>query len=350
MFETDITIELFNKCGGSCTGCMLTLEERQSVNPLMSPTLFGKVLQSINAHADHIGAGYRPVLVFGDFPSMDLDLQKDFINKLKENNVKFGFTMTLVDTKKRDHYMRSLDMILDADDTCIFDYTIDPFRMQKDDKYVDLLLETKQLAPKYHLQVLLSEAIISRFSPTELKDIIFDGMGEGPTTLGFAPTLSNLDKKNYGYNVSSASDWAYQFYNSHPLLQKHLKREIERFNSKGEYMDMVGHYFHIGSDGNLYPVSFTMFGDVILDRRNNGKGLGRIQDSSIADIVSKENIRIQKLSAMNGAFMDNSPFNCDQCSFYDSCKFSGIGIIRKHYKSYENKTGSCYGPIDFVSV
>ena len=348
MLETDISIELFNKCAGSCTGCMLSLEERQVVSPLMSPNLFDTVLKRINEHGEKIGAKYRPVLVFGDFPSMEISYLEQFMETLKSNNMKFGFTLTLVDTNKREHYLKAIDLILNTDDTVVFDYTIDPFRMLKDQKYVELIKETQTLAPKYHLQVLLSEAIISRFEPQQLKDIVFDGIGEGPTTLGFAPSLSNLDKKNYGYKVSSAADWAYQFYQSHPLLKAHLKREIERFDSDGEFSSMLEHYFHIGYDANIYPVSFTMFGDVIMDRRNNSKGLGSIEHTPISEIISTQNLKVQKLSSLNGAFMDSSPFNCQDCKFYESCKFSGVGIIRKHYKSFENKTGSCYGPIDFV--
>jgi hypothetical protein len=347
--ETEITVEVFNKCEGSCTGCMLSLIERKQELPAMSPDIFEQIISKLVSYGQKIETNYRPVFVFGDFPSMDIEFQEKFLNTIKSHNLHFGTTLTLVDKSKKEQYARSIDMILETDDNVILDFTVDPFRMEKDDDYTDILAKYIKYSPKFHLQVLLSEALLNRYSPEELSSLLSERFGEVPVTLGFTPTLTNLDKKNYRFDVGSAAEYTKRFFATNYTLQKHLKSELSRFHSEGEYQDFLSHGFHIGSDSTLYPVTYTIFGDVILDRRNGGSGFGKISQNNIENILSEENTKMQMLSKQNSIYMNHGEFDCDSCDFYDSCKFHGVGLIRKKFKGYENKTGSCYGPVTMVA-
>lgn len=345
--ETEITIEVFNQCSGSCTGCLLSLDERKVTAPAMAPKVFDSVIEKLVQYGDKIGTEYRPVFVFGDFPSMDKHFKDQFLNTIRNYNLKFGTTLTLVQTHMRDEYYRTIEQIVEIDDTAILDFTIDPFRMLNDGEYVKTLQHAVKMSPKFHMQVLLSEAVLERVSPEELSDILSDNFGEVPTTLGFTPTLSNLDKKNYKFDVLSASDYTKRFFSTNKTLRSHLDRELERFDSFGDYKDFVKYGFHVGSDSSLYPVSYTIFGDVILDRRNKGNPIGKILHSSIDDILADQ--KIELMSKQNDVYMSLGNFNCETCSYYKSCRFNGVGLIRKIFKDFENKTGSCYGPISMVS-
>lgn len=347
--ETEITIEIYNKCEGSCTGCMLSLIDRKETLPAMSPKLFTSVMKNLVSYGETIGTQYRPVFVFGDFPSMELSYQEKFLTTIKDYNLKFGTTLTLVDKSKIEQYKKSVDMILETDNSAILDYTVDPFRMENDDEYTRLLSDYIKSSPRFHLQILLSEAVLNRFSPERLSALLSDSFGEVPVTLGFTPTLTNLDKKNYKFNVYSAAEYTKRFFNTNKTLKKHLNSELNRFDSIGDYEDFLSHGFHIGSDSTLYPVTYTIFGDVILDKRNGGSGFGKISQDDIQNILSSDNNRMSILSKQNNVFMNYGDFGCETCDFFESCKFHGVGLIRKKFKAFENKTGSCYGPISMVA-
>jgi hypothetical protein len=199
------------------------------------------------------------------------------------------------------------------------------------------------------MQVLLSEAVLQKMSPEELSEILIDTFGEDiKVNLGFTPSLSNIEKKNYGYEVTSASDYYKRFLNTNTVLQAHRKREVERYRSKGEFKDFVSHGFHISASGDVYAVVHTIYGDIILNKKNKGQSLGRLNQISLEEIFLQENKQIEKLNTMNNAFMVSKNYQCEDCDYFGACSFSGVGLIRKTYKDYESKTGSCYGPIDLA--
>lgn len=347
MKDTQITIELFNQCKGTCTGCMLTLEERNATNPVMSTHLFGKVLDELHEYGKIIEDDFRPIMSFGDFPAMDPMFQNEFLEKLDQKSSKFGITLTLVDTKKEKQYWDSIDNVLSIDSSAIFDYTVDPFRLKHNKAYKEVMREAVTRTPHFHMQVLLSEAVLQRLSPEELSEILVDTFGEGiKVNLGFTPSLSNIEKKNYGYDVLSASDYYRRFLKTNITLNEHKAKEIKRYNATGDFKDFMSHGFHISGNADVYPVVHTVYGDIILNPKNQGQSLGRLVNTSLEEIFLGENKQIEKLNRYNNVFMETQDFDCYNCEFYESCKFSGIGLIRKTYKYYENRTGSCYGPID----
>ena len=340
--ETEITIEIFNKCAGSCTGCMLSILERQSPYPVMPINTFTQCLDNLIQYGENIGTVYRPVFVFGDFPAMEVELQDKYLKAISDRGLRFGSTLTMVEKNRDSHYLNSVEAILKIDDTAILDFTIDPFRMLKEQAYCELIKSSIDMSKKYHAQVLLSEAILERFSPQSLSNLIVEKFGDIPVTLVFTPTLSNLDRKNYAYSVESAADFCSQFFEQTEGLKAHYKEELRRFGGHGQFEDFARHAFHVGADGSIYGVGYTIFGDVILDKRNGGKPIANLLDTDLSDIGTLPTI--QKNSKLNDVYMNTGDFDCESCVFYGTCKFNGIGLIRKAYKDFEAKTGSCYGP------
>jgi len=339
---TDITIEIFNHCDGSCTGCVLSIAERRASSPVMTPEQFAKALDRLTEWGDAEERLYRPVLVFGDFPWLPLETQQHFYQALKERNLPFGVTMTLVDTARSDHYHRALEHICAADPGAVFDITVDPVRLERQDDYAALIRSAAQTAPHLHLQILLSEAVLEGYSPESLSDLCRDRIGDFPLSLGFTPTLQNLSRRNYRYAITSASDYATRFYQTTAALRAHFEAEINRFDGIGSYSDFVRQTFHIGPGLDIFAVAYTIWGDVIMDARNGGQPLGNIANQPLAQILAAP--ALQRQTIHNNIWMEKGDFGCATCDFMPHCQFHGIGAVRKLYRDYEQRTGSCYGP------
>ena len=75
---TDITLEVFNYCQGTCTGCMLTTTERRDAMPVMALSRFKQALGALKDWGAERGIEYRPVLLFGDLPWLPLNIQENY--------------------------------------------------------------------------------------------------------------------------------------------------------------------------------------------------------------------------------------------------------------------------------
>jgi len=342
MFGTDITIEIFNRCAGTCTGCLLSVAERRDNRPVMPPHEMREVARAVASHGRAVGIHYRAVLVFGDVPSMPLALLQRYLSACTEEGLSIGITMTLVDEDRDRHYDEALSAIEDADPKAIFDITVDPVRLERDGSYARRIRAAAARAPHLHLAALLSEAVMARWSPEALADSIDHHLDGRPISLGFTPSLSNLDRRNYAYDVRSAAEYAARFYRHTEAGREHLAREIDRFMGAGTYADFLGQTFHIAPGGLVHAVAYTVFGDIILDGRNLAKPLGNIHETDLGEILSGRVAR--RLNVMNEAWMANGEFGCDTCGFREACTFSGIGLARMTYRDHEGKIGSCYGP------
>ena len=354
MEKTQITIELFNQCKGTCTGCLLTLDERKSITPLMSSKVFDRVIGELATYGQKIRRKYRPIMAFGDFPAMDPDEQEVFFDILQKHSMDFGFTLTLVDEQKRKQYFDTIERALNISPRTLFDLTVDPFRLKNNSAYREMMRSSVDKMNHFHMAVLLSEAVITKMSPEELSSLMRDVFGESlQVNLAFTPSLSNIEKKNYGYQVNSAADFYNRFLDTSPALQSHREREIERYydanKSNSDYQGYLGHSFHIKHDTSVYPVVHTIFGDIILDNRNgHNNSLGRVINQDLGLILNSNSKYLGYLNTHNNIFMNKGDFNCKACDYFNSCKFHGVGLMRKIYKEYENRTGSCYGPVDFA--
>lgn len=342
---TDITFELFNYCNGSCSGCMLNARERSSVS-LASPVQdILKGLQAIKDYGDLTNTVYRVVFSFGDVPKLAWEDLEPILQHTINIGMKFGLTITCVDPQY--DYEAIIDKVLAIDDDVIFDITIDPVRIvspRLKDKYISNLQMAIGKAPECHLQILLSNPLMKQFSPQDLADTLLLVTNK-PIFLGFSPTIENLESKDrYGYPLNTAYDYAKAFYNSRPTLQKFLAVELERFNTSGEYQHFTAQTFHVDSSLNVYPIAYSIYGDIIQDKRNNLQALGNLHEKALKDIVQNEEA-LYELNVHNNMEILNSPFNCESCEFFEACTFLGIGIIRKVYKGFEQRAGSCYGPI-----
>lgn len=342
---TDITFELFNYCNGSCSGCMLNARERSTVNLAAPVSDIKKGLNKLKEYGDETNTLYRVVFSFGDVPKLKWEALKDILQHTVDIGLKFGLTLTCVDPNH--DYEDIINKVLAIDDDVIFDITIDPIRLisQKvKDKYIANLKMAISKAPECHLQVLLSNPLMKQFSPQDLADILLT-VTKKPVFLGFSPTIENLESKDrYGYPLATAYDYAKSFYNTSESKQKFLQVELERFNNFGEYKHFTAQTFHIDSLLNVYPIAYSIYGDIIQDKRNNLKALGNLHTTSLKDIVQNDEA-LYDINIANNMEILNSPFNCESCEYFEACTFVGIGVIRKIYKGFEQRAGSCYGPI-----
>lgn len=339
---TDITIEIFNHCAGSCTGCLLSTLERKGFTPLISIQQFEKAIDALVEWGERQNLIYRPLMVFGDIPWLPIHQQDMFYRAISSRGLPLGLTMTLVEEDKEDHYKKSLDLILSHNPDVIFDITVDPVRLERKKDYADRIRYAIEKAPGVHLQTLLSEVILDKYSPEELAKYLDQELNGRSVSLGFTPSLTNLSKNNYKYDVSSAGDYAIRFYQASEKGKQHLKREVRRFEAHGNNSEFLTQTFHINPKMDVYPVSYTIWGDVILDPRNGGKPLGNLSKNHLSEIL--DGPQIFRQSIINSTWMMKGDFGCDNCDFYESCKFNGIGTVRNLYQNHENRTGTCYGP------
>ncbi len=344
---TDITFELFNYCNGSCPGCMLNSRERQIFDLASSVDVVKNGLRKIADYGLLMGLNYRVVFSFGDVPKLDWHKQKEIYEYTKSLNLAFGLTLTCVDFNF--DYNKTISDILEISNNLVFDITVDPFRLNNPmfrEKYLSNLKFATKKAPHLHLQTLLSNQMMSKFTPQELVEI-FSEIGEYPVFMGFSPTIENLTTKDrYGYDLNSAFEYALSFYNVNDRQKSFLKDELNRFENNGDYKSFAKQTFHIDSSLNVYPVSYSIYGDIIQDKRNNVQSLGNLADKELKEIIwSENNKNLGKLNVYNKLELDGSGFNCKGCKFRTSCEFQGVGLIRKTYKAFEQRAGHCYGPI-----
>lgn len=341
--KTDITIEVFNHCAGTCTGCLLSALERKSVSPVMMPTEFSIACDRLAEHGQTNELNYRPVIVFGDVPWLPHQILRRYFAAIRDAGLSMGLTMTFVEEDRTGNYERGLESCLEHDPEAVFDITLDPIRMKRDEGYVRRILTACDIAPELHLQMLLSEAILTRNSPADLAGEMNDMLQGRAVSLGFTPAVSRMDGANFGYDVGTAAQWANEFYRETEAGRKLLAAELQRFEGNGTFLDFMNQTFHIGPDLSLWAAGYTIFGDVILDERNGGTKLGCLKSESISEITSGRAAR--RVSVMAGAKMNASDFGCDECRYRQACEFNGIGAVRMTYRDFENRIGSCHGPV-----
>jgi hypothetical protein len=106
--------------------------------------------------------------------------------------------------------------------------------------------------------------------------------------------------------------------------------------------------FHVGPDLSIRPTGYTIFGDVIMDQRNGGTALGNIKHARLDDILTGREAR--RLATIARAGMSIGDFGCEECPHMETCTFHGVGAVRRVYKDYEHRTGSCHGPIALMEA
>lgn len=368
---TDITFELFNYCNGSCTGCALSSKERKIFDLFTSLDSIFLALEKIKTYSLHTQLNHRVIFSFGDVPKLEWDIQKKLYQKCLSLDLPFGLTLTLVD--EHFNYLSTIENIynlfndtlyqknLNQIDSLILDLTIDPVRIKNllfSKKYCENIQTMIEINPHMHLQVLLSNYVMSHFSPEKLYDTVKLATKNKPILLSFSPTLENLEEKvRYNYNINNAFDYAKEFYSINDIQKQFLKEELSRFiaydysfsNSKEMkqgYFEFSKQTFHINHKLDVFPVSYTIYGDIIRDNRNNLKPLGSLLTQNLEHILNDKSLI--KLNIKNSLSMENSPFQCEKCPYFDSCSFNGIGLVRNLYKEFEAKVGNCYGPINFA--
>ena len=344
--DTDLTIELFNFCRGTCTGCMLSASERKEESPNLSIDDFKTAVTRLNDYSKISGLRFRSVLTFGDVIWMPLPTLKQYFEAAAKAGIRLGSTMTLVDDKWG-HYEQAIKMLKSIDETAVFDITVDPVRLDRYPDYAKRLRAAIEQAPHCHTQVLLSEAVIELYEPEELSKKIASHLGRS-AVLGFAASLSNISHKNYRYNVKSAADYARRYYQATPQSLHLMTSDLMRYkgetkDSDGNYSDFLKQTLHIGHDLNIYPTAYTVFGDVILDQRNHSRAIGSLRTHSLSELLGS--IRMLSMNAINKSTLDSDKiFGCSSCEFNASCSYNGVGMVRKIYSDFETKSASCYGP------
>jgi hypothetical protein len=343
-YATDVSFELFNYCNGSCTGCMLSSLDRK-YELATSVKDISIALRKLHAYGQKQNILYRPVFSFGDTFKLKEESLFGVFDVCKELGMPFGTTVTCVDADFADKYTEIAKRIRDDYEVSIIDITIDPFRLRtpsKREQYIKNLLNVMNNSQKLHLQVLLSEVVMNKFTPEELYECLSVLGKERPFFLAFSPTKENLNQVGFKYEVKNAYKYVNDFYSVNKVMSDFRKSELKRFDNQGKYSDFAKYVFHIDHDFNVYPVNYSVFGDVIRDRRNKLDSLGNILNNDLEDIITP--LKLKKLDVLNNLSMENSPYNCTDCAWFEACTYSGIGLIREVYKEYEFRVGHCYGP------
>jgi hypothetical protein len=100
--------------------------------------------------------------------------------------------------------------------------------------------------------------------------------------------------------------------------------------------------FHVGAGLDVFPTAYTVFGDVVLDRRNRHEPLGSLKTDDLSAILDGRIAR--RLAAKAAAGIHSGDFGCGGCPHLESCVFNGIGAVRNLYGEFEFRAGACYGP------
>lgn len=340
---TDITFELFNYCNGSCTGCMLSsLDRKYELSTSLNDV--SVALNKVAEYGKKNGIVYAPVFSFGDTFKLNEDKLFGVFDICKSLGMPFGTTVTCVDVDFADKYVEIAKRIDANYPNSIIDITIDPFRLRapkQKEAYIKNLKGVISNSSKLHLQVLLSQAVMNKFTPQELYETLKE-TGEEIFFLAFSPTKENLNQLGFKYEVKNAYQYVKDFYSVNEKMSYFLEEEMSRFDNVGKYSDFAKNVFHIDHEFNVFAVTYSIFGDVIRDQRNKLNSLGNILKNDLEEIFTP--LKLKKMDIVNDMAMENSTFNCENCGWFDACTYSGVGLIRDVYKEYEFRTGHCYGP------
>lgn len=345
--RTDFTVEVCNVCAGSCTGCMLSAEERRDYSSAMSVDALALALDRVLEYGEARGIGYRPILAFGDVVRLPLKDQKALYEVCDSRFGSFGLTLTLADDDWGLMYYEALGLLSCYKDVT-FDITIDPFRMESRPSYLERLKFAASEAVTLHLQVLLSTPLMTKYTGESLAKLLDEHFPGRPVSIGFTPTVDRLEASpRYRYATNGAALFATEFYQATETGRKHLASEIERFEAWGSYLDFAQQSFHVGSTLDLYPVVYTVFGDLVLDWRNGCMPLGSLKTQSVEQIMSS--YRLRSLSSHNAGWLVRGE-GCQECVYCDACQFNGVGLARKSYSEFETRAGCCYGPVALLAI
>lgn len=333
----DISFESFNQCGGSCPSCNLTFEERNSEQFHLSQIKNAvRHLKDKNWTENH-----RLFLTYGDYPILDeLTEVSHFLN---DEKIAFGFTGTFVlPSNKYEKFFEIQNKL----GYSLLDIIIDPFRMQHSTHYINNLKKVIKEVPaeKLHLTTLISKALLEKFSPKELSELMVKNFGEKIVVPNALPTLFAINGKSGAkFEITETLQWLKDYYNHHPQGNLHLQNELyENYQSEGDFIDCLKHIYHLDSELNVYAVSNTIMGDFIYDRKNNYEPIGNLTNTlKWTDIV--ESAKSKKLNIVSSLQIDINK-ECEDCVFKQSCKFFGVGNVMKSYAKHSNKSSYCYGP------
>lgn len=344
---TDITFEIFNSCTGSCTGCMLSALERKEYNINIDNILLG--IDKIKNYADLTGYKYRIVFGFADIPKMKWDDQQKIYLKCLDNNIQFGLTLTLAD--EHFDYFSVINNIININDQAVFDFTLDPVRLfnSKFINYRQNVITFFESHFKKHIQILLSSYILDNFTPQFLYDNLKDFIKNNDIFIGFSPTIQNYKTNKFQqYDFEHCLQFSHAFYKCDKNLTHFIKKEIERFKNNGTYFDFTKLVFHIDDNLNIYPQIYSLYGDLIQDKRNFLESLGNIKNCELSDILT--NNKLKSISIKNQLYLATSQFDCEQCHYFESCNYNGIGLALNLYQKNKKHLTYCYGPKNFDTI
>jgi radical SAM protein with 4Fe4S-binding SPASM domain len=341
---TDITFEIFNSCSGSCTGCILSALEKKNYNINLDNILLG--IDKIRKYSIVTGNKYRIIFGLADIPKIKWEEQKQIYLKCLENNIQFGLTLTLADEDF--NYFEIIKKIIEINDKTIFDFTLDPVRLfnVKFTNYRKNIINFIEQDFKKHIQILLSSYILENFKPKELYEKINIFTKNHDIFIGFSPTIQKYTtEKLQQYDFENCLTFAFEFYNSNLKLKEFMKKELKRCKNIGTYFDFTQLVFHIDENLNIYPQIYSLYGDLIQDKRNFIESLGNIKNSELSDILKSD--KLKKISVKNQLYLATSEYNCEECNYFNSCNYNGIGLVLNLYKKNKKKLSSCYGPKNF---
>lgn len=330
---------------------MLSLSERQVMRPGYSPNEFKKILNQLMKYGVEKDLHFRPVLVFGDLMALPYNELESYFLLFDDVQMAFALTMTLANDSLHDHYKESLCHLMQRKNRPLIDITIDPIRLENNVNYAERLRWVIQNGmDNLHLQSLLSSSVIAKYSPKNLSDLLIKQLGETIyVSLGFMPTLKNLEKPRYGYEVTTAAEYAQSFYQQTALGQQHLINEINRFTAveDDDCCSFMSQAFHVGQHFNVFPVSYTIYGDLVFDHRNKQPSLGDLQTNSFSEILQPK--QLQKHKMLNHSGLLSGKFGCHDCDYLKQCSYHGVGLARRIYQGQEQRLGGCYGVKSFVN-
>lgn len=289
---------------------------------------------------------YRIIFSFADIPKMEWENQKLIYEKCLSNDIQFGLTLTLVD--ENFNYFEVLDKITELNKDVILDLTLDPIRLlnSKFSKYRENINKFIEMETKKHIQILLSSYILEKYSPKDLCEKINFYIKGHDLFMAFSPTIQKFNiEKMQKYDFETCINFVEEFYNSNENLKEFVKKEIERNKNNGSYEDFMKLVFHLDTDLNVYNQVYSLYGDLIQDKRNFVNPLGNLKQSSLYDILNSNEIK--KISIKNKLYLSTSEYNCDDCEFLESCNYNGIGLAINLYKKNKRMLKYCYGPKNF---
>ena len=357
--EFQIEIDDIYACPGSCTGCVLSINERKLVEPAMPEAVMDLTLRRLtdyvptlqNLESVNVAYGIADHLLLSDDYIVGIYRKaEDFLKKVgfaAPGKGSVFFSTSLIG--KAERVIERLKSIADrvADGSVPF-YPIavfNPVLMETKfgDNYGSIITSARTIFGRTDLAVNMSGTVVDTISPRDMVDFAKD-RGFDEVTINWTPTLGNVSATCMDLNVlvvwlkkfADIADAEGVHYSFGPVIRRSINSIMCERTTPDESAGVVSvikrgavrrtleRSIQFDHNGYYFP-KLEAVGDVAHNSRFGYVPLGNVVDGELKDILDASWAKVER--AIVQAHTKTS--ECMTCNVSDVCAMTGFHVYNR---------------------